>query len=71
MKISEYIKELKNLKAEHGDLEVETYFFGRRKEANPPEIAFRKKLKVRRDITPSFWGTYDGEDSKGDKVIRI
>lgn len=71
MKISEYIKELKNLEAEHGDLEVETYFWGRRNKANPPAIAFRKILKGR-ERTPEYWNKYDkNEDRKGDKVVRI
>jgi hypothetical protein len=71
MKISEYIKVLENIKTEHGDLEVDYYYFGRRKEANAPEIAFRKILKGR-ERTPDYWDKYSGnEDRKGEKVVRI
>lgn len=71
MKISEYIVALEAIKAEHGDLEVETTGFDlRRIAARKPEIEFRKILSGR-NRSPRFWNTWDGDAAKGEKVASI
>lgn len=70
MTLNSFINILESLREEYGgDLEVEQYFYGR-KTVNTPRIGFRKILKGR-ESRPDFWETYDGEERKGQMVIRI
>ena len=71
MKISKYIELLKDIKLEHGDIEVHKYDILRdRIEAPPPQIDFVKILK-KRESKPSFYCRVDEHDQKGEKVCRI
>jgi hypothetical protein len=71
MKISEYIKSLEEQLAFHGDLEVETYAAaGHRVEAPPPTIGYRLIL-TNREWKARFWEQWEGEERKGEKVLRI
>ena len=75
MNISEFVAELEAIKAEHGDLDVETYdAIGYRKEAWKPEIAYRLILKGR-EHSPRFWNAYlpaeERESRKGTKVCKV
>lgn len=75
MKISQYIRHLKKIQKEHGNLEVQTSMFdGRRLAANTPEIDHIAILKGREHL-PRFasYFCYDSDftDRKGEKVCRI
>ena len=70
MRVSRYIQILEDLMKEHGDLEVEQYFFYRRREAITPQIAYQKILK-KRESKPGFWQDWHGESCKGKKVIQV
>lgn len=71
MRISEYIAALEAIKAEHGDLEVETTGFDlQRIAARKPEIEFRKILSGR-NRSPRFWNTWNGDAAKGEMVVRV
>lgn len=55
MTITEYIQRLEDIRAEHGELEVETSdFYGRRCSAFQPDVAFRRILS-KRESKPQFW----------------
>ena len=70
MILSDYIKALQAIEAEHGDLEVETFFVdGSRRTAPKPEIDFRKILSPRQH-KPAFWSATNPE-TKGQKVVRV
>jgi len=69
MRVSRYIQILEDLMKEHGNLEVETYSYGR-KEARIPRIAYRKILKGR-ESKPDFHNSFDEENRKGEKVIKV
>lgn len=73
MKISEFIERLEAIKAEHGDLEVDTYDgYGVREQHSGPEIAFRKVLSMT-EFDADFWGGEEWEDAgcKGEKVCKV
>ena len=71
MLISEYIQKLLTLQQAHGDIEVHTSgVMGHRIEAPAPTVAAKCKLKGR-EHKPKFWYTFDGEDRKGEAVVRI
>ena len=69
MTISEYIRELEAIRAEHGELEIETYGLScGRCPASTPTIAY-KKILAGRQRRPAFW-SYDLK-TKGEKVVRV
>ena len=69
MTITNYIEKLEALRAEHGDIEVETYGVrGDRVTIADPILAFRKILGSQR--TPAFWSRYDPPEMQGEKVVR-
>ena len=75
MRISEYIAALETIKAEHGDLEIDTDSYnGARISARPPEIAYRQVLKPR-ESKPVFWRDFSGhwrlQHERGEKVVRV
>lgn len=70
MKISEYIAKLESIKAEHGDLEVETNMGMSRWPVWVPVVA-HKLILGKRERTPRFWMEWDGEERKGEKVVRV
>lgn len=71
MKISEYIAKLEAIKAEHGDLPVDTLGGdGRHEITYGPAVGFRKILKGR-ESRPGFWSDYMPIDQKGEKVVCI
>lgn len=73
MKISEYIKALETIRAEHGDLELDTMSVdGCRRPACSPKVGFRKILKGR-ESKPAFWYEWasDCVGRQGDKVCVI
>jgi len=71
MRISDYIEQLQALGDEHGDLEVELINLDlTRVTARAPVVSFRKILKGR-ESKPRFWSSYDGEDARGEPVIRV
>lgn len=71
MRISQYIKVLKKIMEEHGDLPVEKYGFSGRHDALPPEIAYRKILTGRQS-KPDFWSKHsDPIGAMGDTVCKI
>jgi hypothetical protein len=71
MKISEYIAALETIKAEHGDLEVQTHSGYGRSEARDPKLAYEMVLKGR-ESSPRFCGEYERDESRrGEKVCRV
>lgn len=72
MKLREYIDKLEALSTVHGqDLEVETTAaYGTRIPAYPPKLAYRLILKGR-ETKPAFYCGYEGEDRKGEAVIKV
>jgi hypothetical protein len=74
MNITNYIEKLEALRAEHGDIEVETYGVrGDRVTVADPILAFRKTLGSHQR-TPAFWSRYDPPETrgeKGEKVVRL
>jgi hypothetical protein len=71
MTLNDYIVELEAIRREHGgQLEVEKSNIGRRFTAYPPVVAYRK-IPNKRESAPDFWDEYDGEDRKGEKVVRV
>jgi hypothetical protein len=70
MKISEYIAELEKIKAEVGDVEVQTETCWGRGEANAPSIQYALILKGRQH-KPRFWSKYEGDNCKGGVVCRV
>ena len=73
MILSDYIKALQAIEAEHGDLEVQTEFCDQaRVEAGKPKVAFALVLKGR-ESKPRFWLDWfsDHKDRKGQKVVRL
>ena len=72
MKISEYIAELEKIKAEVGDVEVQTEGYGGRIEAYAPSIQYALILSGRQH-KPRFWSKHAecGDKCKGGVVCRI
>jgi hypothetical protein len=71
MILSDYIKALQAIEAEHGDLEVETFFHDwSRRTAPNPGIAFAKILR-HRERRAEFWHSLHGNEQKGQKVVRV
>ena len=72
MKISEYIAHLAAIQLEHGDLECESFnYHGDRVAARCPVVSFKKVLRGR-ESKPSFYESYDKDESRrGEKVCRI
>jgi len=70
MTISEYIDELKCIKAEHGDLEVHRDSSYGRIQADLPVIAYLK-IESRLQRRPDFWHESDYPSQKGEKVCRV
>ena len=71
MTISEYIAHLEGMKAQHGDLEVETVgLHFERETASKPVVAYRKILG-KRERSSKFYSSYDPLDQRGEKVCRI
>jgi hypothetical protein len=71
MILSDYIKALQAIEAEHGDLEVETLFpDGSRRTVPNPGIEFAKILG-RRESRAEFWRSWHGEERKGKRVVRV
>jgi hypothetical protein len=71
MTITEYIAKLEAIRAEHGELLVDTFRgSGIRTEAPDPRVAYRKILSPR-ESRPSFWDQTDGLTKKGSKVVQV
>jgi hypothetical protein len=71
MLASEYIAILQALVAEHGDLEVNTLRHnGERTKPPKPALAYCGILRGR-ERNARFWQTWDDEELRGEKVIRL
>jgi hypothetical protein len=71
MSLDEYIDQLIAIREhEGGEIEVETTSWsGGRQSGIAPRVTWKLILKGR-ESTPRFWDR-DGEDRKGDKVVKI
>jgi hypothetical protein len=74
MMLSQYMRELSVLLAEHGDLEVNTLRFnGERMLAPRPKLAYKRILE-KREWKEDFWhddGSEHDIEHRGEKVVRI
>lgn len=74
MTITEYIKHLEDIRAEHGELEVDTEGFSGRRSAREPVVTYRKILG-KRESRQEFWMDYSWDPTmrcaKGQKVVRV
>lgn len=76
MKLSDYIAQLEDIKATHGDLDVKGVSLGNggagAVDARKPVVTHLCKL-VGRNWVVRFWNTWDGDgaDKMGDEVVRV
>lgn len=72
MKLSEYIEHLQELQNAVGDLPVKTYSMGGggMMDARAPQTE-HLRLMTKRESVVRCWQSYDGEEKKGEKVVRI
>ncbi len=73
MKVSEYIKALQELQAQHGDLEVYAYKAGAVRKAPEPGVENLRILSKRESVQDYWRKTYSRctPENKGEKVVSI
>lgn len=75
MLLSTYVRELRALLSQHGDLEVEKWMPAKgRHEAPVPKVAYRRVFESSRgsiEVVPQFYHPDDNPVQCGDPVIRV
>jgi len=72
MTISEYITKLEALRAEHGDIEVESMAPDCSRREAPAPSAQHKKILAGRQHKSMFWSRYtDRPETKGEPVVQV
>jgi hypothetical protein len=71
MTITQYIVHLHDIRAEHGELEVEKYGVCNARQLAPPPIIGYRRILSKCESKPSFWYFGLTEEQKGEKVVKL